>query len=194
MAISDTAHQAAGSDLPGQAEFAVMAPVSGDPLRANQNLAAGSVAAGAADRSGNAATAGVSTDQLKDWLAEPIVQLVSSSRREMAIQLHPAELGALTVRVAVNGRDVSAWFETAQPQAQQALTQAIPQLHADLGNAGYALTGAWVGMDASAGGSPQSAFAASPPHAETRGRGSLRDPAPARRGSTAAARGVSIYV
>jgi flagellar hook-length control protein FliK len=194
VAMPATAHQMATSDPAGRADLAVMVPASSDLSQGDQSSASGATATGAADQPGNATAGGVSADQLKDWLAEPIVQLVSSSRREMAIQLRPPELGELTVRVAVNGRDVSAWFETAQPQVQQALTQALPQLHTDLGNAGYALTGAWVGADAS-GGSQQPALAASPqPRAETRGRGVLAEPTPARRGAIATASGVSIYV
>jgi hypothetical protein len=34
-------------------------------------------------------------------------------------------------------------------QVQQAISEAIGQLHSDLGNAGYDLTAAWVGADAS---------------------------------------------
>jgi flagellar hook-length control protein FliK len=67
----------------------------------------------------------------------------------MVMRLHPPELGEVTVRVAVNGRDVSAWFGSPQPQVQTAITDAIGQLQAGLGNAGYNLNGAWVGADAS---------------------------------------------
>ena len=64
------------------------------------------------------------------------------------LQLHPPELGDLTVRVLVNGRDVSAWFASPQIQVQQAITQAIGQLHTDLGSAGYNLNSVSVGADA----------------------------------------------
>jgi flagellar hook-length control protein FliK len=97
-------------------------------------------------------SAGVSADGLKDQIGASLVNLVSSSRRELVVRLKPPELGQLMVRVAVNGRDVSAWFESAQPQVQQAITQAIGQLHTDLGNAGFNLSGAWVGADGSSGG------------------------------------------
>ena len=65
------------------------------------------------------------------------------------MRLHPPELGDLTVRVAVSGRDVSAWFTSPQPQVQSAISAAIGQLQTNLGNAGYNLNGAWVGGDAS---------------------------------------------
>jgi flagellar hook-length control protein FliK len=116
---------------------------------------------------------------------------IDNGGREVVLQLHPPELGELTVRVLVSGRDVSAWFGSQQIPVQQAINQAIGQLHADLGNAGYNLSGAWVGADAS--GSRQSdgrSFA--PPLRGTAARSSSQgSPAPP---TPSAASGVSIYV
>ena len=108
------------------------------------------------------------------------------------MRLHPPELGDLTVRIAVSGRDVSAWFESAQAQVQAAVSGGIAQLHADLGNAGYNLSGAWVGADASNARRQEAASPAPLPS----------DAAPAAPGfassgaviSPSAASGVSIYV
>lgn len=61
------------------------------------------------------------------------------------MRLRPPELGDVTVRVAVTGRDVSAWFASPQPQVQSAISAAIGQLQTSLGDAGYNLSGAWVG-------------------------------------------------
>jgi flagellar hook-length control protein FliK len=83
--------------------------------------------------------------QVSDHLA----RLVSAGSGEMVMRLHPPELGDLTVRVAVSGRDVSAWFTSPEPQVQTAISNAMGQLQTDLGNAGYNLNGAWVGADAS---------------------------------------------
>ena len=90
-----------------------------------------------------------STASISDQVAGHVVRLVTSGSRDMVMRLHPPELGEVTVRVAVNGRDVSAWFGSPQPQVQTAITDAIGQLQAGLGNAGYNLNGAWVGADAS---------------------------------------------
>ncbi|HEV2188417.1 MAG TPA: flagellar hook-length control protein FliK [Stellaceae bacterium] len=92
-------------------------------------------------------------------VANHVVRMVSSGSREMEIRLHPPELGEVSVRVVVNGRDVSAWFGSLQPHVQTAIADGIGQLQAGLGNAGYNLNGAWVGADASgarqpAGGPP----------------------------------------
>ena len=86
---------------------------------------------------------------ISDQVAGHLIRLVSSGSREMVMRLHPAELGDVTVRVAVSGHDVSAWFTSSQPQVQSAISAALGQLQADLGNAGYNLNGAWVGADAS---------------------------------------------
>jgi hypothetical protein len=82
---------------------------------------------------------------VSDQVAAHLVRLVSSGSRDMVMRLRPPELGDVTVRVAVTGRDVSAWFASPQPQVQNAITAAIGQLQTTLGDAGYNLSGAWVG-------------------------------------------------
>jgi len=169
----------------GTAATSDMAPV--------QHAAAAATPAAVGGTPPGAAPA-VSAGELKDWLSQPIVHLVASSRREMTIQLRPPELGVMTVRVAVNGKNVSAWFETPQSQVQQVIAQAIPQLHADLGAAGYALTGAWVGADAGNGSAPQPAPMVPLPRVEARGRSLLTEAAAIRRRNPASPSGVNIYV
>jgi flagellar hook-length control protein FliK len=89
------------------------------------------------------------TATVSDQVASHVARLVAGSSREMVLRLHPPELGEVTVHVAVNGRDVSAWFGSPQPQVQTAIADGLGQLQAGLGNAGYNLSGAWVGADAS---------------------------------------------
>jgi hypothetical protein len=127
-----------------------------------------------------------------DRLSGDVARLLASSSREAVLRLSPPELGEVTVRVAVSGRDVSAWFGTPLPSVQQTISQAIGQLQTDLGNAGYTLNGAWVGADASGSESGGTgAFVAAP----------TRPPAGVSQGGPAAvsaalpsASGVSIYV
>lgn len=90
-----------------------------------------------------------SANTIADQVSGQLARMVSNGSREMVMRLHPPELGDLTVRVAVSGRDVAAWFTSPQPQVQSAISAAIGQLQTDLGNAGYNLSGAWVGADAS---------------------------------------------
>ena len=98
---------------------------------------------------------------ISDQVAGHLVRLVSSGSSDMVMRLHPPELGDLTIRVAVSGHDVSAWFTSPQPEVQNAISAAMGQLQTDLGNAGYNLNGAWVGADAS-GAQQQSAQAPTP--------------------------------
>ncbi|HEX5317710.1 MAG TPA: flagellar hook-length control protein FliK, partial [Stellaceae bacterium] len=86
-------------------------------------------------------------------LSGRMVRLLAGSGREAVVRLHPPGLGEVTVRVAVTGRDVSAWFGSPQAAVQQTISLGLGQLQADLGNAGYNLAGAWVGADASGSGS-----------------------------------------
>ncbi len=138
-------------DSATQAAVGLTASLDGaSPRSGDSATPAVTALAGAGPDTGNAG-ASMPADRLEQLLAEPLVRLVSSSQREMVIRLRPPELGELTVRVAVSGRSVSAWFETPQPQVQQIIGQAIAQLHSDLGTAGYDLTGAWVGTGASGG-------------------------------------------
>lgn len=120
------------------------AAVLGDPA-ANAPLATAGLAAPGGDTAAGIAGA------LPDQVANQLVRMVSNGTRDMVMRLHPPELGDLTVRVAVSGRDVSAWFASPQPQVQSAINAALGQLQTDLGNAGYNLSGAWVGADASGG-------------------------------------------
>ena len=126
---------------------------------------------------------------VSDQVASHVLRLVSSGAREMVMRLHPPELGEVTVRVAVDGRDVSAWFGSPQLHVQTAIAGGIGQLQADLGNAGYNLNGAWVGAEAS--GSRQQA--GNPPPARTLIAVSGLDPRmPAT--SHPSASGLNIYV
>jgi flagellar hook-length control protein FliK len=85
---------------------------------------------------------------LADRLSHHLIKLAGGDAHELVLQLHPPELGDVTVGVLVNGRDVSAWFVSPQAQVQQAISEAIGQLHTSLDNAGYNLNGTWIGADA----------------------------------------------
>lgn len=124
---------------------------------ASASATAGNAAAALAMPTAASASAAAPSgaDGIADQLSGPLTQMVTIGPHEMVMRLHPPELGDLTVRVAVSGRDVSAWFASPQPQVQTAISAAMGQLQTNLGNAGYNLNGAWVGGDASGGGSRQ---------------------------------------
>ena len=127
-------------------------PDAGGAAAASANAAA--VDASAPTASSAASAPGLtpdasSADTIADQVAGQLARMVSNGSREMVMRLHPPELGDVTVRVTVSGRDVAAWFASPQPQVQSAISAAIGQLQTNLGNAGYNLNGAWVGADTS---------------------------------------------
>jgi flagellar hook-length control protein FliK len=137
---------------------------------------------------GNGTVAGTIADQVTGNL----LRLASDGSREMTMRLHPAELGDVTVRVAVSGRDVSAWFASPQPQVQSAISAALGQLQTNLGNAGYNLSGAWVGADASSAQQQGSRLPMPPPLPSSAASSPALSPAAAASG--AAVSGLNIYV
>lgn len=89
---------------------------------------------------------------LTNALGTQILSMVAAGRNQVTVHLTPPDLGTLTVHVEVQSRDVSAWFASPQPQVQQAVNDALAQLHGSLSGAGLNLSGAWVGADVSGGG------------------------------------------
>lgn len=116
--------------------------------------AAASVSIASPDASGSAAAAATATapdggsSGILDQVAARLTGMLAAGRLEVVLRLYPPDLGELSVRMQVDGRDVTAWFETPLPQVQQALSQGMEQLQAGLANAGFSLNDAWVGGDA----------------------------------------------
>jgi flagellar hook-length control protein FliK len=130
------------------------------------------------------------TTEVINQITSQLAGSLGAGKLDVVLRLHPPELGELNVRMQVDGRAVTAWFQSPAPQVQQALSQGMEQLQAGLANAGFSLTDAWIGGDAwrSRGG----ATASRPPRP-------LGDDeaAPATTNSAAAqgpAIGVSLYV
>jgi hypothetical protein len=126
-------------------------PPSGSGLTADPsiNSAGNAIPTGAqVNSSAGSPQSEASLAELAEKLSYHLLRLAGNDRHEVVLRLHPPELGDLTVRVQVAGRDVSAWFASPQIQVQQAISDAIGQLHTNLGNAGYSLNSAWIGADA----------------------------------------------
>lgn len=97
------------------------------------------------------ASADGTSQPLANALGSQVLAMVATGRSQVTVHLSPPDLGTLTVHVEVQSRDVSAWFTSPQPQVQQAVSEALAQLHGALGGAGLNLAGAWVGADVSGG-------------------------------------------
>jgi flagellar hook-length control protein FliK len=144
-----------------------------------------------ADPSSGSAAA-LSPRDIPDQLLGSVMHSMQNPDQDVTLRLHPPELGDLTIRVTVSGREVSAWFGTPQAQVQQVISQAIGQLHTDLGNAGYDLVGAWVGADASDPRERNSRLPSPQQRDPIAAAATLTSPAVAQTAS--AGPGVSIYV
>jgi flagellar hook-length control protein FliK len=172
---------AAGTDAQVAATF-------GGPAEAALSAAPATTPASGADP----AVATAVPDRFTDQVAGQLVRMVSVGPREMVMRLHPPELGELTLRVAISGRDVTAWFASPQPQVQSAISNALDQLQTNLGAAGYNLNGAWVGADA-AGARQQRQDAPAVPVPARPGASGL-PPISGGTGSQPRVSGMSIYV
>ncbi|MGH6969871.1 MAG: flagellar hook-length control protein FliK, partial [Stellaceae bacterium] len=106
----------------------------------------------AANNNINVVTADGSSQPLATALSSQMLTMVAAGRNQVTVHLSPPDLGTLTVHVEVQSRDVSAWFASPQPQVQQAVNDALAQLHGSLSGAGLNLASAWVGADVSGGG------------------------------------------
>ncbi|MDE1904040.1 MAG: flagellar hook-length control protein FliK [Alphaproteobacteria bacterium] len=126
---------------------------------------------------------------LANALGSQILSMVAAGRNQITVHLSPPDLGALTVHVEVQSRDVSAWFASPQPQVQQAVNDALAQLHGSLSGAGLNLSGAWVGADVSGGGNGRPA--ATP--LSTRRIPMTTNRVEAASGSTNSVEGLSVY-
>lgn len=168
-----------------------------DPSIANAAAVAGSTpntAVGGllAENSPSASVATPLPANLPDQLLSGVIGSIQSPGREIVLRLDPPGLGNLTVRVMVSGHEVTAWFATPQVQLQQVIGQAIGQLHTDLSNAGYTLSGAWVGADAS---NPRDRGASLPLPARERSAATGVEPETPRAAEiVSSSSGVSIYV
>jgi hypothetical protein len=150
---------AAGADTDEIGDRPAPAAADGNPNLAAAPHAAAATASPAAPPGpapavspADRAALGPSLAELPQAATRHLVGAVENGPQEILLQLHPPELGELSIRVAVDGRDVMAWFASPHAAVQQVLSQTVGQLHAELGSAGYSLVGAWVGADASGAG------------------------------------------
>jgi hypothetical protein len=127
---------------------------------------------------------------LSDQVLHHVIGSIDNGGGQVVLRLHPPELGDLTVRILVNGRDVSAWFASPQIQVQQAISQAIGQLRVDLGSLGYDLAGTSVGAEAWSFWEPEEGSLPSQQGALHRSRPERASAEP----SPSVSSGVSIYV
>ncbi|SEG58282.1 flagellar hook-length control protein FliK [Marinobacterium lutimaris] len=134
--------QSADTDQPGASSrnagtlFSTEARVNGDAATLGtqaQQQSAGAMQPGAATPRGEAAAAALA-QRLQDpawgWaMGQRAVMMAQYGPRSAEIQLDPPELGAMQVRVHLNGKDqVSVSFTSPHPQVREAIEQQLPRL------------------------------------------------------------------
>ncbi|MDR5898741.1 flagellar hook-length control protein FliK [Halomonas vilamensis] len=114
----------------------------GSPAAALQNSASG-LSQGAAQ--GNVATP-VSSPAWPQHLGQQLVQFAQrGGEQQVQLQLHPAELGPLSISLKVSEQGTQAHFLSANAQVRQVIEQAIPQLREALAEQGISLGDTSVG-------------------------------------------------
>jgi flagellar hook-length control protein FliK len=73
-------------------------------------------------------------------LGERISWQLQQGLGEATIELHPAELGALTIRIETQAQQAQVHILAAEPAARALISQCLPQLRELLGASGLTLT------------------------------------------------------
>lgn len=182
-----TLHSGSSADNGNPTPISSVHALAAPSAAANTALPGGPAAGG----SSSATVATPASIEISQQLARHVMRSIENGIHEIVLRLRPSELGDLTVRLAVTGHEVSAWFATQQAQAQQVIGEAIGQLQGNLGNAGYTLVGAWVGNDGTSQSDRRERPPALPPSRQA--DSAARELAPAMPISSSNM-GVSIYV
>lgn len=80
-------------------------------------------------------------------MGEQIRALVDQGQLRAELQLHPAELGHVSVRIELDGHDTRVFLVSANPDARAALESALPRLQSLLDSGGLNLAQADVSQD-----------------------------------------------
>ena len=144
-----------GADAPQSASAQPVKPAlsSLSALNSAAVLAAGHLAAGphaGAPAAPASATLSelVGSDGWTRQLGAQLTWMVRQGIQSASLQVSPQHLGPVQVSISVHHGQASVWFGAAQAQTRQALTQALPELHAMFASQGLALTDSGVSHDA----------------------------------------------
>lgn len=141
----------------GQQQPAMGAPLQSDALQTGQNpagLAAALTGLGASGNSGQAAATGMpqtvfSTPvQSPDWgrdFGQQLVRMAQTGPQQMTLQLHPQELGPLSVDLKISDQVAQLSLLSASTQVRGVLEQALPMLRDALAEQGITLEDTHIG-------------------------------------------------
>ncbi|HEU4620525.1 MAG TPA: flagellar hook-length control protein FliK, partial [Gammaproteobacteria bacterium] len=131
LALAPDAARAPGAAAPAAASPSTPAPAAAPTAAASLPTLGGSVPSGVA---------------LEHALAQRLVWMVRHGAHDARLHLHPEHLGALEVRLMLDGDAAHVTLSSPHAVVRDALTQALPQLRDLLGGAGLDL--AHVDVDA----------------------------------------------
>lgn len=123
-----------------------------DPSLIAPNNAAPPVSASSTTPTQATLNAPVSSPSWPSQLGQQLVHITQlGGEQQVKMNLHPAELGPLSISLKMTEHGAQAHFLTAHAQVRQVLEQAIPQLREILAEQGIALTDASVGEQNTSG-------------------------------------------
>ncbi|MFJ4344804.1 flagellar hook-length control protein FliK [Pseudomonas sp. NPDC089401] len=91
----------------------------------------------------------VGSDEWQSDLGQQVLGMVRRGGRQVDVQLHPADLGPLSISLNVSESGVQAQFQSAHASVRAAVEQALPQLQSALATQGLTLGEASVNDGAS---------------------------------------------
>lgn len=106
-----------------------------------------------------------------EHLGERVVVLARGEQSSAQIDINPAQLGPIRVKIDISGEQISVQFSSASPEVRQVLEDALPRLREQLSNSGIQLGQANVGSQSQQ--TPREAFAQSTPSPRSPGEGAI---------------------
>lgn len=106
-----------------------------------------------------------------EHLGERVVVLAQGEKNSAQIDINPAQLGPIRVKIDMSGDQVSVQFSSASSEVRQVLEDALPRLREQLANSGIQLGQANVGSQSQQ--TPREAFAQSTPSPRSPGEGAI---------------------
>lgn len=121
-------------------------PVHGTPLTATTPTAATSAASSSAAMTGAAYALGTPVDspEFPQAMATQISYFVREGIQQAQLHLNPAEMGPVSVQIALNGQQAQVDFAAASSATRAAIENSLSDLAASLQSAGFTLTGGGV--------------------------------------------------
>lgn len=174
FAVGDDTHLSTADGTIAPADSAKLAAMPA--AAANGAAVAGLAANAGTDAAQNTEASVQLPTHLRDprWaehLGERVVVLAQGEKSSAQIDINPAQLGPIRVKIDMSGDQMSVQFSSASSEVRQVLEDALPRLREQLSNSGIQLGQANVGSQSQQ--TPREAFAQSTPSPRSPGEGAI---------------------